>query len=152
MDQRITMEVFEEDWQHSQFWYSDDTAYTLGTEMIRGIEEEKEDVYVAIVAAPSAFVKLMEDRVLNLSPGCLNCQLISSRAHSRAISSYTYLSSTDDSMSSRSSSSSTILKNRSTSLRNWRASLVGFSLIHHSWARIAKPRVNNASCHLLNLL
>ena len=33
--QKITIDDFKEDWQLSQFWYSDETAKTLGKSFIR---------------------------------------------------------------------------------------------------------------------
>ena len=115
-DQRITIEYFEEDWQHSQFWYSDETALTLGNELIRGIAERDEDVYVAIVAAPSAFIKLMEDRVCDLYGFLLVPRLIGYRAPFQKTSSYICWSSIDDLMFSESNLSITISKSLSTSL------------------------------------
>ncbi|KAH3901736.1 probable N(6)-adenine-specific DNA methyltransferase-like 1 [Saccharomycodes ludwigii] len=49
------MELFKEDWQLSQFWYSDETADLLADALLEGADEE---TVVAIVSAPSVFASI----------------------------------------------------------------------------------------------
>ena len=49
------MEAFAEDWNESQFWYSDETATELAAQLLEGAT--KEDV-IAVVSAPSVFVQI----------------------------------------------------------------------------------------------
>lgn len=49
------MDAFAEDWNESQFWYSDETATQLAEELLDGAG--KEDV-IAVVSAPSVFVQV----------------------------------------------------------------------------------------------
>ncbi|KAN0101911.1 putative N6-adenine methyltransferase domain containing protein [Hyaloscypha variabilis] len=51
----LTMDAFAEDWNESQFWYSDETAKTLAEELLRGADGKKT---IAVVSAPSVFVQL----------------------------------------------------------------------------------------------
>ncbi|KAH8798164.1 N(6)-adenine-specific DNA methyltransferase [Hyaloscypha sp. PMI_1271] len=51
----LTMDAFAEDWNESQFWYSDKTAKTLAEEVLRGADGKKS---IAVVSAPSVFVQL----------------------------------------------------------------------------------------------
>lgn len=57
------MEAFAEDWNESQFWYSDETALTLAEELLinafsdAGADNEGRCV-IAVVSAPSVFVQL----------------------------------------------------------------------------------------------
>ncbi|RYP32335.1 hypothetical protein DL766_004010 [Monosporascus sp. MC13-8B] len=51
----LSMDAFTEDWNESQFWYSDETATLLARELLDGATDE--DV-VAVVSAPSVFVAL----------------------------------------------------------------------------------------------
>ncbi|KAI1399738.1 putative N6-adenine methyltransferase-domain-containing protein [Hypoxylon fuscum] len=53
--QPLSMEAFTEDWNESQFWYSDETATLLAKQLVDGI---REDEVVAVVSAPSVFVAL----------------------------------------------------------------------------------------------
>ncbi|KAK6536301.1 hypothetical protein TWF281_000541 [Arthrobotrys megalospora] len=60
----VTMEDFEADWNASQFWYDDETSKALAEELVEGVEEGDN---VALVSAPSVFVKLknlMKDRLV----------------------------------------------------------------------------------------
>ncbi|KUJ14735.1 N-6 adenine-specific DNA methyltransferase-like protein 2 [Mollisia scopiformis] len=50
-----SMESFQEDWNESQFWYSDETATALAEELLDGAEK---DTSIAVVSAPSVFVQL----------------------------------------------------------------------------------------------
>ncbi|KAG7284166.1 hypothetical protein NEMBOFW57_010527 [Staphylotrichum longicolle] len=51
----LSMEAFGEDWNESQFWYSDETASLLARELLDGATA---DMTVAVVSAPSVFVAL----------------------------------------------------------------------------------------------
>ncbi|KAF8250269.1 N-6 adenine-specific DNA methyltransferas-like protein 2, partial [Wilcoxina mikolae CBS 423.85] len=52
-----TMEDFEEDWNHSQFWYSDETASALAEALLEGATE---DTVIGLVSAPTVYVKIRE--------------------------------------------------------------------------------------------
>lgn len=57
--QQITMTDFGEDWQLSQFWYSEETAEKLAREILLSSKElgkEGDEYKAACVSAPSAFV------------------------------------------------------------------------------------------------
>lgn len=47
--------MFSEDWNTSQFWYSDDTAIVLASQLLEGATA---DTHIAVVCAPSAFIQL----------------------------------------------------------------------------------------------
>lgn len=49
------MDAFTEDWNVSQFWYSDETATVLARQLLDGATDETK---IAVVSAPSAFVQL----------------------------------------------------------------------------------------------
>ncbi|KJZ76184.1 hypothetical protein HIM_04266 [Hirsutella minnesotensis 3608] len=51
----LSMEAFTEDWNESQFWYSDETARTLAMELLRGATSK---TTIGVVSAPSVFVAL----------------------------------------------------------------------------------------------
>ncbi|EXF77243.1 hypothetical protein CFIO01_04048 [Colletotrichum fioriniae PJ7] len=51
----ISMAAFMEDWNKSQFWYSDETAGFLARQLLEGADA---DTTIAIVSAPSVFVAL----------------------------------------------------------------------------------------------
>ncbi|ORX65845.1 hypothetical protein DL89DRAFT_286724 [Linderina pennispora] len=51
----VTMDMFQEDWQLSQFWYDDATANFLADTALRHTEESD---YVAFISAPTAYVAL----------------------------------------------------------------------------------------------
>ncbi|KAI1249860.1 hypothetical protein MGN70_009476 [Eutypa lata] len=51
----LSMDAFTEDWNESQFWYSDETATLLARELLDGASG---DDVVAVVSAPSVFVAL----------------------------------------------------------------------------------------------
>ncbi|KAG7117491.1 Protein-lysine N-methyltransferase EFM5 like protein [Verticillium longisporum] len=51
----LSMSVFEEDWNKSQFWYSDETALAYAGELLRDADEADT---VAVVSAPSVFIAL----------------------------------------------------------------------------------------------
>lgn len=49
------MDAFTEDWNASQFWYSDETATLLARRLLDGATDETR---IAVVSAPSAFIQL----------------------------------------------------------------------------------------------
>ncbi|KAI3391966.1 hypothetical protein diail_6404 [Diaporthe ilicicola] len=51
----LSMETFGEDWNESQFWYSDKTANLLARQLLDGATS---DTRIAVVSAPSVFVAL----------------------------------------------------------------------------------------------
>ncbi|MCJ1264324.1 hypothetical protein MMC22_004195 [Lobaria immixta] len=51
----LSMNMFSEDWNASQFWYSDDTATLLAKELLEGTQKENN---IAVVSAPSVFIQL----------------------------------------------------------------------------------------------
>ncbi|KAF1982019.1 hypothetical protein K402DRAFT_212562 [Aulographum hederae CBS 113979] len=52
---KLSMDAFTEDWQASQFWYSDETATTLAEQLLDGATD---DSAIAVVSAPSCFIQL----------------------------------------------------------------------------------------------
>ncbi|KAL9000912.1 MAG: hypothetical protein Q9169_000667 [Polycauliona sp. 2 TL-2023] len=51
----LSMTTFTEDWNASQFWYSDATAILLAEQLLRGSANHTR---IAIVSAPSVFIQL----------------------------------------------------------------------------------------------
>ncbi|KAI9680760.1 MAG: hypothetical protein M1817_004200 [Caeruleum heppii] len=51
------MDAFGEDWNASQFWYDHDTSTTLAMQLLSG---STADTNIAIVSAPSVFVRIMK--------------------------------------------------------------------------------------------
>ncbi|EPE03403.1 n-6 adenine-specific dna methyltransferase 2 [Ophiostoma piceae UAMH 11346] len=51
----LSMKLFTEDWNASQFWYSDDTANLLARQLMAGAGPE---TLIAVVSTPSVFVAL----------------------------------------------------------------------------------------------
>ncbi|KAK4981371.1 Protein-lysine N-methyltransferase efm5 [Elasticomyces elasticus] len=51
----LSMEAFTEDWNASQFWYSDETATKLAEQLLQGATKES---YIAVVSAPSVYIQL----------------------------------------------------------------------------------------------
>ncbi|KAI9052547.1 hypothetical protein LZ554_003890 [Drepanopeziza brunnea f. sp. 'monogermtubi'] len=51
----LSMDAFAEDWNESQFWYSDETAKALAEELLVGAGA---GTSIAVVSAPSVFVQL----------------------------------------------------------------------------------------------
>ncbi|KAL6931153.1 probable N(6)-adenine-specific DNA methyltransferase-like 1 [Hanseniaspora guilliermondii] len=49
------MDLFKEDWQLSQFWYSNETAETLARALLEGADK---DTHIAIVSAPSVYAAI----------------------------------------------------------------------------------------------
>jgi hypothetical protein len=54
-DGKLSMDAFTEDWNVSQFWYSDETATVLARQLLEGATDETR---IAVVSAPSAFIQL----------------------------------------------------------------------------------------------
>ncbi|KAF2869180.1 putative N6-adenine methyltransferase-domain-containing protein [Massariosphaeria phaeospora] len=52
---KLSMDAFTEDWNASQFWYDDETATILARQLLEGATDETR---IAVVSAPSAFVKV----------------------------------------------------------------------------------------------
>jgi EEF1A lysine methyltransferase 1 len=52
---KLSMDLFGEDWNTSQFWYTDATARTLAQQLLDGANES---THIAIVSAPSVYVAL----------------------------------------------------------------------------------------------
>ncbi|MCJ1452762.1 hypothetical protein MMC28_003105 [Mycoblastus sanguinarius] len=52
---QLSMDMFSEDWNASQFWYSDETATLLANQILEGVNFTTR---IAIVSAPSVFVQL----------------------------------------------------------------------------------------------
>jgi hypothetical protein len=52
---KLSMDAFTEDWNASQFWYSDETAMVLARQLLEGATDETR---IAVVSAPSAFIQL----------------------------------------------------------------------------------------------
>ncbi|KAI1809094.1 putative N6-adenine methyltransferase-domain-containing protein [Poronia punctata] len=52
---QLSIHAFSEDWNESQFWYSDETANLLALQLLDGA---KEDSVIAVVSTPSVFVAL----------------------------------------------------------------------------------------------
>ncbi|KAI2777862.1 N(6)-adenine-specific DNA methyltransferase [Daldinia loculata] len=55
ISQPLSMDAFTEDWNKSQFWYSDETAILYAKQLLDGI---REDEVVAVVSVPSVFIAL----------------------------------------------------------------------------------------------
>ncbi|KAL8812363.1 MAG: hypothetical protein Q9200_001089 [Gallowayella weberi] len=51
----LSMTMFSEDWNASQFWYSDETAILLAEQLLK---DSTKDTKVAVVSAPSVFVQI----------------------------------------------------------------------------------------------
>ena len=52
---QLSMKLFSEDWNASQFWYADDTAIVLAKQLL---DEATAESRIAVVSAPSVFVQL----------------------------------------------------------------------------------------------
>ncbi|KAL2045503.1 hypothetical protein N7G274_001931 [Stereocaulon virgatum] len=52
---QLSMDMFSEDWNVSQFWYSDETATTLAEQLLEG---SSASTNICLVSAPSVFVQL----------------------------------------------------------------------------------------------
>lgn len=53
---KLTIDLFQEDWQLSQFWYSDDTSETLARALLEGADE---DTVIVIASAPAVYAALI---------------------------------------------------------------------------------------------
>ncbi|KAI1080288.1 putative N6-adenine methyltransferase-domain-containing protein [Whalleya microplaca] len=53
--QTLSMNTFTEDWNKSQFWYSDETADLIAKQLLDGV---RDDEVIAVVSTPSVFVAL----------------------------------------------------------------------------------------------
>lgn len=54
-DGPLSMELFGEDWNASQFWYTDATARTLARQLLKDADI---DTSIAVVSAPSVYIQL----------------------------------------------------------------------------------------------
>lgn len=54
-DGKLSMDAFTEDWNASQFWYSNETATVLARQLLANASD---DTRIAVVSAPSAFIQL----------------------------------------------------------------------------------------------
>ncbi|KAG6018076.1 hypothetical protein E4U54_004615 [Claviceps lovelessii] len=54
-DAQFSMEAFEEDWNKSQFWYSDETAELLADQLLSGASGASS---IGVISTPSVFVAL----------------------------------------------------------------------------------------------
>ncbi|GMF05303.1 unnamed protein product [Ambrosiozyma monospora] len=52
---QVSIDDFKEDWQLSQFWYSDSTADTLADALLDGADE---DTVICIASAPSVYAAI----------------------------------------------------------------------------------------------
>jgi EEF1A lysine methyltransferase 1 len=52
---KLSMDLFGEDWNASQFWYTDETARTLAKQLLDNADA---DSAVAVVSAPSVYIQL----------------------------------------------------------------------------------------------
>jgi hypothetical protein len=52
---KFSMDMFGEDWNASQFWYTDETARTLAKQLLKDVTE---DSAIAVVSAPSVYVAI----------------------------------------------------------------------------------------------
>ncbi|MCJ1432622.1 Muc22p [Xylographa pallens] len=53
--QKLSMDMFTEDWNASQFWYNDETALILAKEIL---DDATANTCIAVVSAPSAFIQI----------------------------------------------------------------------------------------------
>ncbi|KAI5232357.1 N-6 adenine-specific DNA methyltransferase-like protein 2 [Aureobasidium subglaciale] len=51
----LSMDLFTESWQDSQFWYKDETATVLAEQLLDGVTEDSK---IAVVSAPSVYIQL----------------------------------------------------------------------------------------------
>jgi len=54
-DGPLSMDVFEENWNESQFWYNERTATTLAEQMLHGATDETR---IAVISTPSTYIAL----------------------------------------------------------------------------------------------
>lgn len=53
--QEVTIDAFKEDWQLSQFWYTDETASILGKALLEGADK---DTVIVVASAPSVYAAM----------------------------------------------------------------------------------------------
>ncbi|MCJ1320857.1 hypothetical protein MMC15_006198 [Xylographa vitiligo] len=63
--QVLSMDMFTEDWNASQFWYNDETAMILAKEIL---DEATADMCIAVVSAPGAFIQIKNLLVSGVHP------------------------------------------------------------------------------------
>lgn len=56
-ERKMTIDDFKEDWQLSQFWYSDETANILADALLEGADE---DTVICVVSAPSVYAMIKQ--------------------------------------------------------------------------------------------
>lgn len=54
-ERKLTIDLFQEDWQLSQFWYSDETSNILGKALLEGADE---DTVIVIASAPAVYAAI----------------------------------------------------------------------------------------------
>ncbi|GMM42157.1 protein-lysine N-methyltransferase [Hanseniaspora uvarum] len=59
------MDLFKEDWQLSQFWYSNSTAETLARVLLEGADK---DTHIAVVSAPSVYAAIKKIELEEVLP------------------------------------------------------------------------------------
>ncbi len=64
---KLSMNAFTEDWNASQFWYSDETATLLARQLLDGATDQTR---IAVVSAPSVFVQL-KNLLVRCGTNCL---------------------------------------------------------------------------------
>lgn len=52
---KLSMDAFSADWQVSQFWYTDETAHLLATQLLHSANSSS---HIAVVSAPSVYIQL----------------------------------------------------------------------------------------------
>jgi len=62
----LSMDLFTESWQDSQFWYKDETATVLAEQLLDGVTG---DSRIAVVSAPSVYIQLRNLLVSRLLHG-----------------------------------------------------------------------------------
>ena len=70
-DGKLSMDLFIEDWNTSQFWYTDATARILARQLLEGAGV---DSNIAVVSAPSVYIQLRN--LLNEKPAATKPRLV----------------------------------------------------------------------------
>lgn len=60
-EESLDIDLFKEDWQLSQFWYSSETAEALASELLSD-SKKLDNIRVGILCAPSVYPKLMRHK------------------------------------------------------------------------------------------
>ncbi|CAH6720781.1 protein-lysine N-methyltransferase Efm5p [[Candida] jaroonii] len=55
-ERKLTIDLFQEDWQLSQFWYSDETSNILGKALLEGADS---DTVIVIASAPAVYAAIL---------------------------------------------------------------------------------------------